>query len=517
MAHRQEFDRRSVLRLGLLAGATAVGAPLLSSCGGNAPAGAGPTSAEGKPLAVLKVGAPHAVTDSEPGNPLATSIGATLIVMRHVYDSLMVLDNGEYKYELAESVEPNADATEWTIRLRDGVTFHDGKPLKAVDVVHSLRTLGVKPSNRASVYNMVDLPKISAVDDRTVKVPLLSPRGDFRESVLIVFSPIFPDGVKEFTKPVGSGPYKLVERNGTTTKLVANENYWGGKPTVAELQIVGILDASARLSALKAGQVDYAIGISATGAKTEAASPEIAIHRGGAANSNALAFSMNQKLAPFDNPKVRKAVRLAVDRQALVDNALLGLGSTADDVVGKTLPGYANLPDRKRDADQARKLFAEAGVTKLTLRTGELVPGMLNASKLLVQQLQEVGVELTLQELSPDAYYADLTTLATHPFQAFYYVNRPASLHLSAVTHGKAPFNVTGTSAAYQTRLAAAQATADDKAREEAFRALQKEFYDEGGDVLWGFQEQLDAARKGIGGVRMMQSVQLFGRATGTA
>ncbi|XVV00802.1 ABC transporter substrate-binding protein [Actinosynnema sp. CA-248983] len=497
-----------------------MGAPLLSSCANDpaAPAGqADQSGQDGKPLDLLTVSAPHAVTDSEAGNPLATSIGATLIVMRHVYDSLMVLDNGAYKYQLAESVEPNADATEWTVKLRAGVKFHDGKPVTAADVVHSLRTVGTKPSNRASVYALVNLPGITAVDDLTVKVPLLAPRGDFRESVLVVFSPVFPAGMTEFSKPVGSGPYKLVERNGTTTKLVANEDYWDGKPTVAELRIVGVADAAARLSALKAGQVDYAIGISATGAKTEAANSELTIIRGGAANSNALSFAMNQKLAPFDNPKVRKAVRLAVDRKALVDNALLGQGSTADDVVGKSLPGYAKLPERTRDLDQARALFAEAGVTKLTLRTGELVPGMMNASKLLAQQLKEAGVELTLEELSADAFYADITTLATHPFQAFYYVNRPAAVHLSAVTHGKAPFNVTGTSADYQARLAAAQAMPDDKAREGAFRALQEEFYNEGGDVLWGFQEQLDAGRAGIRGVQIMQSVQLFGRATGPA
>ncbi|MER7168816.1 ABC transporter substrate-binding protein [Micromonospora sp. NPDC000207] len=506
-----------MLRLGLLTGAAVVGAPLLAGCGDDAEPAGGPSGGGGASVPSLKIGAPHAVTDSEAGNPLATSIGATLIVMRHVYDSLMVLDNGEYKYQLAESVEPNADATEWTIKLRSGVTFHDGRPLRAADVVHSLRALGTKPSNRASVYALVDLPKITAVDDLTVRVPLLAPRGDFKEAVLVVFSPIFPEGLTDFTKPIGSGPYTLAERSGTTTRLVANEQYWGGRPTVDELHVVGILDAGARLSALKAGQVDYAIGISATGARTEAANSELVVHRGGPANANALSFAMNQKLKPFDDPRVRQAVRLAADRQALVDNALLGYGTTADDVVGMKLPGYADLPPRARDLDQARRLFAEAGVTALTLRTGEIVPGMLNASRLLAQQLKEAGVELTLEELSPDAYYADLMTLATHPFQAFYYSNRPAAVHLSAVTHAKAPFNVTGTSEAYQGKLAAAQATPDDKAREAAFRALQEEFYAEGGDLLWGFQEQLDAGRKGIEGVRMVQSVQLFDRVTGPA
>lgn len=516
MAYRQNVDRRSVLRLGLLAGAAAAGTPILTACGEDGPDGGARTGGSGQ-LATLRVAAPHAVTDSQAGDPLSTSIGATLIVMRHVYDSLMVLDNGKYTYQLAESVEPNADATEWTVKIRSGVTFHDGRPVTAADVVYSMRALGTKPSNRASVYANVDLAKLAVVDDRTVKVPLLAPRGDFREAVLVVFSPVFPDGLKDFTKPVGSGPFTFAERTGTTTRLVANEQYWGGRPTVGELQIVGILDGGARLSALKSGQVDYAVGITSTGAKTEAGNAQIKVHRGGPANSSALSFAMNRRLAPFDDPRVRRAVRLAADRQALVDNALLGFGAPADDVVGKGFPGYADLPARTRDVAQAKALFAEAGVTKLTLRTGELVPGMLNASKLLAQQLAEAGVRVTLDELSPDAYYADIMTLATHPFQAFYYSNRPASVHLSAVTHSKAPFNVTAPPDSYQTALAAAQATVDDAAREAAFRELQKEFYEQGGDLLWAFQEQLDAGRTGITGVRTTQSIQMFDKVSGPA
>ncbi|WP_155372886.1 ABC transporter substrate-binding protein [Catellatospora vulcania] len=504
MSNGVHMDRRQLLRLSLLAAGATAAVPLVAGCGDDSDA-ATPTSR-------LRVGAADAI-NSTGLDPRTTSIGASLIVVRHVYDSLMMLENGEYVLRLAESVEPNAEATKWTIRIREGVKFHDGKPVTSADVAYSIRTLATPPSNRASVYSAVDLANIKVVDDRTVEVPLVAPRGDFRESTLVVFSIVFPDGTTDFAKAIGSGPYKLASNEETTVRLVANESYWGEKPKIAELEITRIRDASARLNALKAGQIDYAVAISATGAQTERHNSAIKIVRGGAANSNALSFAMNQRLAPFDDERVRRAVRLAVDRQALVDNALLGLGLPADDVVGKELPGYAQLATRSRDVAQARSLFQAAGVSKLTLRTSEIVPGMLNASKLFAQQLAEAGVTVELQQIPPDAYYTNLKALQTYPFQAFYYVNRPAAVHLAAVTHSKAPFNVTGTGEKYWASLAAAQANGDDKAREKAFEQLQTEFYESGGDVLWAYQEQLDASVPGVSGVRVSQSSQMFDQA----
>jgi len=221
------------------------------------------------------------------------------------------------------------------------------------------------------------------------------------------------------------------------------------------------------------------------------------------------------QLAPFNDPRVRKAVRLAADRQALVDNALLGFGSVGADMVGKGLPGFApGIKDRPRDVATARRLFAAAGIKTLTLRAAELVPGMTAAAQLFAQQLAEAGVTLNVQTVPVQTYYADLATLATHPFQTFYYTNRPAALHLAAVTAKGAPFNVIGTGAEFWGRLAAAQVLVDDADRAKAFESLQMEMYESGGDLLWGYQEALDASRPGIGGVREVASIPDFTHAT---
>ncbi|WP_433498382.1 ABC transporter substrate-binding protein [Sphaerimonospora sp. CA-214678] len=510
MTHAPRVSRRRSLRLGLLT-ATAVTVLPLAACGGEA---SQPRSQSATPIStVLRVGAADA-TNSTGLDPRTASSGASIIVMRHVYDSLMVLDGDEYQLALAESVQPNTDATRWTVRIRDGVKFHDGRPVRAADVAYSLRTLATPPSNRASVYQDVDATKIKVIDERTVEIPLKHPRADFPESTLVVYSPIFPDGTTDFGKAIGSGPYRLDQSDDRAVLLTATGTHWSGPSTVRQLEISRIADPAARLNAVKSGQIDYAVGISAAGAQAERSNPALTVQRGGPANSSALSFAMNQRLEPFDDPRVRRAVRLAADRQALVDNALLGFGSPADDVVGKGLPGYAaGIGGRTRDVATARKLFQEAGVTELTLRAGEIVPGMMSAARLLAQQLEEAGVKLTVQEVPADTYYADLKSLATHPFQAFYYSNRPAAVHLAAVTHKTAPFNVTGTGPDHWKRLAAAQVTTDDAERARAFEELQLDLYESGGDLLWGFAEQLDLSRAGVTGVRVSQSIPMFDRA----
>ncbi|MEU9703571.1 ABC transporter substrate-binding protein [Streptomyces sp. NPDC047981] len=473
----------------------------------------GTKSADKPTVEVLRVAAADA-TNTTGLDPRSVSAGASSIVAAHVFDPLVALEGSAYKLKLAESVEPNADATRWTIKLREGVNFHNGKKVRAADVAYSMKTLAAPPSNRASVYADVDTATIKVVDERTLEVPLKRARGDFKEAVLAVFSVIFPEGTKDFSKPVGSGPYKFDKSDARIVRLSANTTYWGGAPSIRSLEINRIAEPAARLAALKDGQIDYAVGISATGAQAEKGNAEIKIQRGGIANSNALSFSMNQKLKPFDDPRVRKAVRLAADRPALVSQSLMGFGAPGEDVVGKDLPGYAaGLTERRRNVEEARKLFREAKVDKLTLRAADVVPGMLTAAKLFAQQLEEAGVKLTVQEVPVDSYYADLKGLSSHPFQVFYYVNRPAALHLAATTNERAVFNVTGAGPEHWRKLAAAQVSVDDTARAKAFEALQKDFHDNGGDLVWGFQEQLDATRPGVEGVTLSQSTQLFGAA----
>ncbi|MEU3838565.1 ABC transporter substrate-binding protein [Streptomyces sp. NPDC028635] len=512
MSRVNGVDRRRFLQWGAAAATATAGATALSGCGPETNDGPGTSAAAGR---LLRVGASDA-TGSTTLDPRHTGFGASYIALYHLYDQLMYLKDGGYELGLAQSVQPNADATEWTVRIHDRAVFHDGSPVRAADVAYSLRTLAGPSSTRATNFADLDPDRLKVVDAHTLEVGLRRPRGDFRESVLAVFSPVFPEGTgdKDFARGIGSGPYRLEGNDGKNLRLTRNTSYWGGAAGFERIELVLIADPAARLNALKSGQIDYAFGISATGATAERGNHAIRVRRGGTANSNALSFAMNQNLAPFDNPDVRRAVRLAADRDALVNRVLLGLGSRGDDVVGKGLPGYAvAAAGRRRDTAEARRLFARAGVDSLTLHAADTVPGFVAAARLLGQQLKEAGVELKVEQVPADTYYADLKSLGRIPFQTFYYTNRPAAVHLSATTVKGAFFNVTGLGEPHWKRLAQAQAVVDDGARQAAFAAVQRDLFDNGGDLLWGFREQLDASVTGLTGVWSSQSIPVFTRA----
>ncbi len=510
MSDSSRIDRRTLLRAAGAAALGGVAGGVLAGCGGNNPAPA----ASRKAVRSLRIGA----TDPTKGtgvDPRSVGQGATTMVLYHLYDVLMSLDDDKYVYGLAESVEPNADGTKWTIRIRDGARFHDNRPVTAADVAYSLRTLASPPSNRAIVYGDLDLTGMAVRDPRTLEVPLKRPRGDFREGVLVTFSPVFPDGTTDFTKGIGSGPYRLQGVDGKNVRLTAFDGYRGTPPAIKDLEFIRIDDPAARLNGLKSGQIDYAVAISAVGAAAEKGNPAVQVNRAGVVSANALSFAMNQTIAPFNDPRVRRALRLAVDRDQLVGNALLGLGSTGDDLVGKGLPGYAtDVARRARDVAQARQLLQAAGVTQLTIRAADIVPGMLSATRLFAQQLAEVGVTLTVQQVPVDSFYADLPALRKVPFQTFYYANRPAATHLANVTSQTSFFNVTGTGPDYWKQLGAAQTIVDDARRTDAFLALQRELYDGGGDVLWAYQDQLDASIPGVKDVKRRAQLPVFHAAT---
>lgn len=496
--------------------AAAVPAVGLAACSGaDSPASTGtsdPTAAP-SPTGLLRVALAGGAAPSL--DPRRAGPGADRTALLHLYDSLVALSGGEYRWQLAEAVEPDATATTWTIRVRDGVSFSNGKPLGAADVIYSLRTLAAPLTSPsfAPFYSDLDLDGLRELDARTVVAPLRRPRGDFVESMLSPFSLVFPEGTTDFTVPVGSGPYRLTSyAPGQEVQLAANPDYWDGRPTVDAVTLLTIGAPEARMRALRDGQADYAAGITPTAARAADQDGSVEVHRGGAANSNALVFAFDQTAQPYDDPGVRRALRAVVDRQALVDAALFGQGVTGEDVVGKGLPGYAAGLDPRQQTPPAEGL-ARAAAGGLRLRAADYVPGLLDASRLAVRQWGEAGIDVAMDETTPAAVFADLNGLRSTPFQAFYYVNRPAPVHLGLNTTTTARFNLGGYGEQWEARLTAAQSTVDGDVRQSRFDDLQHALHEDGAEIVWAFQEQLDASVPGVAGVELVQSVPVLTRA----
>ncbi|MEM9513893.1 MAG: ABC transporter substrate-binding protein, partial [Actinomycetota bacterium] len=421
-----------------------------------------------------------------------------------------------FELQLAESIEPNADGSEWTIVLREGPTFHDGTPVTAADVVYSINLYGASP-NFGQFFALIDLANVAAVDDQTVVVPMTTPRADVIETIFGQLSMVVPAGFTDWGNNVGSGPFMLEQfEQGVGAVVVRNPDYWDGAPSIERVEFTGITEASTRARALESGEIEYAGSIDAAVAETLDGVDGIEVFRGGEVNSTIRCFAFNRSQAPFDDPTVVEACKLAVDRQQLIDVIAFGVGELGNDMPSRGFAGYpTDVPQRERDVARATQLFADAGVTEFTIRAADFVPGIVASAELYAQQLAECGVTAAVDVGDPTTYFNDFAQVLSTPCQSFYFINRPAETMLSSYTGSMAAFNVFGSGdPAYDAALNEALATVDPESRQEQITALLETVRDEDGWLVWGFEEQLDGLVDNLTGVELTQSVPVFGKAT---
>ncbi|MFM7678053.1 MAG: ABC transporter substrate-binding protein, partial [Roseiflexaceae bacterium] len=243
-------NRRQFLRMVATVGVTG----LYTACGGTTPAAQSDVATNKTSTGTLRLvhtleWAGKEVLD--PASPVRFFPTIDLL-----YNRLVRMDEtGQLKPELAESWQSNAAATEWTFTLRKNVTFHNGAPFTAKDVLYTLNNV-MNPkleSPGAAVLALVKTAEVTAPDDHTVVFPLAQPHADFPLLLLHYSMYIIPDGIGEAinTTGVGTGPFRLTQfaPEGVTT-VVANPAYWDGAPGVAQVDIVGIADAEGRIAAL---------------------------------------------------------------------------------------------------------------------------------------------------------------------------------------------------------------------------------------------------------------------------
>lgn len=421
-----------------------------------------------------------------------------------VFDRLTLLDEaGEPQLMLAESVERNADATVWTVRLRPDVTFHDGSPLTAEDVLYSFRSSMERGYFAPTNFSVIDMEKSRVVDDLTVEFVLKAANAEFDRIVADASASIIKAGTTDFSEQIiGTGPYKMVEWvPGVRTDLVRNEDYWGDPVPLDRLEIIEINDETARINALMSGQVDMAVNIPPYFADQLEAAPGFSVAYG--SGSVAPPIYMRQDTPPFDNVAVRQALRLAIDRQKCVDVALDGRGEVGNDLFGPSFTSYAeDIPQRQYDPEKARALLDEAGIGELSV---ELVTapgvGMLECAAVFKESAKAADIDITLRQISAADLYNPESIYLQVPFGttewkgvSFQEVARTALLQTSYANE------TANNDPEFDAGFAAAEATLDEGARNAKFAELQRDLWDEGGYIVWGIQQPVTAFSDRVGG-----------------
>lgn len=489
--------RRDVLRW-----AVAGGAVLLAGCGTQAAPGAagGPPRRGGRLRAGIVGGSAKDTLDVHA--PVTHPDEARVL---QLYDSLLCYDT-DFRIQpaLAEEVSPSADAKTWTIRLREGVEFHNGKPVTAEDVAFSLRRIvdPAKPQAGAVGLAAIDPAGIEIVDPRTLRLNLRTPDAVLMDQLAQYNNGIVPVGYDP-KKPIGTGPFAFGSfEPGQQSTFTRNPKYWReNEPYLDEIVIIDFPDDTARVNALLGGQVDVIDQLPLGQIEVVRANPALKVldSETGAWTP----FTMRVDQAPFDDPRVREAFRLIVDREQMVKQVLGGHGVVGNDLYARFDPAYAkDFPQRKQDIGRAKELLKQAGKENLTVElvTSPVAAGLVEAAQVFANQAKAAGVTVNVRKVDSGEFYGDNYLKWTFA-QDFWFTRS----YLPQAAQGSvpgAPYNETHfADQKYIDLIAQARSTVDDKQRAELIKQAQKIEYDSGGYIVWGFANQVDAHSVKVNGL----------------
>jgi peptide/nickel transport system substrate-binding protein len=502
------FSRRQLLKYSGLGAAAVAGGSLLSACGGDGGGSGGGTGGGGPQQSggILIHGATGGGSKDtiDPHQPVTNP---DIARVSNLFEPLLFW-NSNYELEpaLAESVESSEDAKTWTITMRQGVTFHNGKTVTANDAWLSIQRVAdpKKPlSAGGQLSQIIDFSSTKVVDDATLQLVLKTPYA-ILDSLLAEYTlGIIPDGEFDPSNPVGTGAfqYKSFEP-GKTSTFTKYADYWGDAAFVDELQIQDFADDNAKVNALQAGQIQtldnlpYNLIDSIKGAG------------GGALISETGAwvpFTMRVDVKPFDDVRVRQAMRLIVDRQAMIDQTLSGYGSLGNDLYAPFDPAYASdLPQREQDIDQAKSLLSQAGVDGLQVElfTGDDIGSVAPAAaNLFAEQAKSAGVEVKVTKKNP--FYDD--DYLSYPFAQDFWNTRN---YIPQAVVGTFPPELGGTynethwnNEQHRQLVDQAAAELDEAKRADLLQQAQQIEYDEGGLIVWGFRKQVDGYASTVQGL----------------
>jgi peptide/nickel transport system substrate-binding protein len=316
---------------------------------------------------------------------------------------------------LAESFETPDDGVTWDFKLRSGVTFHDGSPLTPQDVIFSIsRALdpheGSGNSLAGQLAGILRPQRIRAVGDKTVRFTLDKKYVFFPNAMATRFARIYKAGTKDFAQPVGTGPFAYESfKPGQSFAASRYDKYWGGAPGANRVEVINYAQESTRLSAFIDGDVDVMLELATSSVPDVVAKKGLTILE--EKNAQWIPLALDTTVAPFNNPDVVRAIKLAVDRERVIKIGLGGYGTLGyDEPIPAEDPLFGGLPQPKFDPGAARDLLARAGHGKgLTLPALTVLdlPAVISMTLVLQQQLKDVGIQFDIKRESQATYWDD--------------------------------------------------------------------------------------------------------------
>ena len=339
-------------------------------------------------------------------DPTSAAAGAIdSVLYSNVFEGLTrFASDGSIIPGLAKSWEISEDGASYTFHLNAGVTFHDGSSMDAQDVKFSLDRARGEDSANAQKALFAGITDVSVVDPLTVKVSLDAANGSFLFNMAwgdaVIVAPETIENIK--TNPVGTGAFEFSNWvQGDRIELTRNADYWGTPAALESATFKFISDPTAGFAAMMAEDVDAFVNFPAPENLPQfEADPRFQVIVGSTEGETIL--STNNKMPPLDNVKVRKAIAHAIDRQAIIDGAMFGVGTPIGTHFAPHHPDYLDLTANSAyDPDLAKQLLAEAGFENGFETTLKLPPPSYarRGGEIIAAQLRAVGIQTEISNL----------------------------------------------------------------------------------------------------------------------
>ncbi|MBN2975805.1 ABC transporter substrate-binding protein [Pseudomonas sp. FP597] len=496
-------SRRSALQMLGVAGVVAAGTGSLFGAAGKLLADEPTAPGKGKPGGRIRVAGMNSST-ADTLDP-AKGSGSTDYTRQYMfYNGLTRFDSHMVpQLELAERFD-SADATLWVITLRKEVTFHNGKPLTAADVVFSL-SRHKDPITGSKVQPLAQqFSEIKATGPNEVQIRLTGPNAELPSILAVSHFLIVPEGTTDFNQGVGTGPFKVKEfKPGVRSLAVRNTNYWKpGLPYLDEIEFIGIADEPSRINALLSGDVQITNEVDPRSTVRIKASGKHQVISAPSGNYSDLIIRQDQM--PGKSPEFTQAMKYLLDREQIKSAVFRGFAVVGNDHPISPGARYYNtdLPQTVYDPEKAKFLLKKAGMESITmpLIASPAATGSVDMAVLLQQSARQVGLKLDVSRLPSDGYWSN--HWMKHPL-SFGNINpRPsADVMFSQFFQSSAPWNESGwKNEQFDQLLLLARGETDDAKRGKMYADMQTLVHEHSGIGIPVFISNIDGIDQRVKG-----------------
>jgi ABC-type transport system substrate-binding protein len=440
-----------------------------------------------------------------------TGTASSLRVLQNIHASLMTVDKDLNVIPgLAESAEVAADGLTYTFKLRPNVKFHNGAAMTSADVKYSFVRCKDPETGAVNFEVFNNVASIDTPDDLTVVIkmsavnaPFLSRLADNGAGVVIPVD----SGPTQGTNPVGAGPFKFVKYDvGTLVEMARFDDYWEGPALLDAVEAREITEPTTRLTGLRTGELHMINDIPLDRVAELQGDATLQVKTWFPLNFDFV--NMNHTFEPFQNPKVRIAFDMIIDKEALMQGALWGQGATTASPSFPTSASYnKDLVQRPQDIEGAKALLAEAGFPEgslnIVFKATTNYPYHVESAQILVEWFKAAGVILTIEQLTWADWLSQCWVDKDYQMTMmnFFTLWEPDFLYYS-VWNSTGAFNYRAVKDPIIDDLTAkARITVDDTARADIYKAVQKQIWDESHDILLWFRNGTIGAQTKVMGL----------------